>query len=1312
MPRPDEDVGIGSVTVNAPGSINVKSLHLIAATLHIGDKTSRPHIAPVIDGDLTLVEGSKLYVYAGELTDMSVFKTAETDRDSVAAALWANKDVVEIRGEFLIEGGSAVYPDNAPVSGVPVAFIADSVTLSADSKIDVQNAGWKWVNEAWTVESGAKPLYRESSFSDNGYTYAFGAGSDYRVSASYGGKSGGSPKDRGGKTYYYNRSYGTTFAPFLPGSPGGIYALDDSRFAKRAPGSAVIYSAGMFTLEGKVVADGVAMQYFPTTGGGIWLATGAEFAFGEAASLSADTGNLTGGSKSSGGRIALSEGVTLEQWNTLAKGTVPEGFNESTEIVDCAASVKGGTTGSLSFLRSVNAKVRLTVVLTGNGSVTFGEETHTESFVAKVLPNTDFTLSASAAEGSVFASYVSSLIALGESRSPTITLSTIGPATVQVNFASLAATSRAWSGGSSKRWSDGTNWTPAGVPGPNDSVTLTGGEVEAPVCGISVSALTLDGATLKLGDKTGNGHVALTVAGGLTLTNGAKLYAYAGELADMTVYQNAETDRDSVAAALWANREVVQIGGAFQIGGASTVWTGNSPVSGVPVAFIAGSVSLAEDSKIVSTDMGWKWVKETWTIESGAKPLYKETAFEDMGYTYAFGVGSDYRVSASYGGASSGTTKSRGGKTYYYNRSYGTTIAPFLSGSPGGIYALDDSYFAKRAPGAVVVYSAGAFALEGKVVADGTAMQHFPTTGGGIWLATGTEFAFGEMASLSADMGNLTGSYKSSGGRIALSEGITLEQWDMLAKGTVPEGFNESPEIVECAVSVQGGTAGSLSFVRPASSKVQFDVVLTGAGSVTLDGETYDASFTVKIDPLAEHTLTATAASGSSFLSFVTALAEGGETAADVFSFTTKDPATVYVNFVSDTATARAWNGAVSSRWSNGANWTPAGVPGPNDTVTVSGGTVESAVRGIVLDALTVDAQAKVTIGSGTLDGEVALQVRGDLTVAGGAVLTVAAREYDDLTVFDGINAANSDYAPVYAALWEHASRVLVGGDLLVTGNGSKLRPRVAITTGVPVVFRVDGDVMLGEGASFDAVGQGWGWHIGAWGDPERPLGAKPHVMENGNRKDAWTLALGAGFDYNHAAGYGHAGEAPGNFGDYRYGRAYGFDLAPFLPGSPSGWYSVTPITVAEQDTPRGGGAINVFAKGKINVFGTVNASGHAPWDSSGSSGGGIWLVAEDFAFGASAKLLAKGGDHNNSSFGKDGGGGRIAVCRQLKESEMDSLARTGKGMRRGRIRTLEQFQAQYPGVEVSVVGGHGKETLKGTFVAIDARPGLMLLVK
>lgn len=338
--------------------------------------------------------------------------------------------------------------------------------------------------------------------------------------------------------------------------------------------------------------------------------------------------------------------------------------------------------------------------------------------------------------------------------------------------------------------------------------------------------------------------------------------------------------------------------------------------------------------------------------------------------------------------------------------------------------------------------------------------------------------------------------------------------------------------------------------------------------------------------------------------------------------------------------------------WFTAANWDSGACPLPGDDV--------------VIDGKTVEAQGGLAVNS--------------LKLSGAAKLIVKANELTDYDVFETEEKAT-------AAIAEAACIVTVSGNFTVEGE-TVVQPECGEITGVPVIFKVDGDFTLDEGASFDVTKRGWGWMADEWGS--QPTYAKPCMRESWDT-NGWTFAFGVARSYkSNGSNYGFesAGTTDSRDGRaYCYEQSYGYSFAPFLPGSPSsGYYAVT---LDDYRKERGPGSIVIFCQGTAKVDGLMNANGIQSGNQ-GSSGGGIMLAAQAFEFGESASLTAEGGGAGGAF--KAGRGGRIAILHGFGDEELSQII-TGELP----SDAVEDHAIDENLVKTSVVGGLKGETRAGS---------------
>ena len=350
------------------------------------------------------------------------------------------------------------------------------------------------------------------------------------------------------------------------------------------------------------------------------------------------------------------------------------------------------------------------------------------------------------------------------------------------------------------------------------------------------------------------------------------------------------------------------------------------------------------------------------------------------------------------------------------------------------------------------------------------------------------------------------------------------------------------------------------------------------------------------------------------------------------------------------------------SDWSNPQNWSKGSVPTADDDVLVEGKAV-SATGAIEVSSLTLSgAGAGLSLGKSDHSLHVSADIRGDVTIADGATLTVYAGELEDYaTAFSNALKSAANEAPLIAHIYAHANIFKIGGDFTVSGGG-KVVPVNAVLTGTPVIFKADGDFTLDAQSMFDTRSKGWGWRRDNYDVityTNGVLGARRRNGNGGWMTTGWNLALGSGQNYSCGGGYGGNGRGAGENGKTtsektRNGYAYGYAAAPFLSGAPSGMdhYGDSQTYL---DKARGSGSICVLAKGLVTLGGTLNADGNSS-SCSCASGGGIWIAGRQVTVEPSALLTAKG-KGTTSNIYAPGGGGRIAIVQGASDEELDQLA-------------------------------------------------------
>lgn len=1257
VPTAADDVTISGKEVVAEGDIVAGSISLASgANLKLGSKDLRPNITATITGDFTVDGASKVYVYAGELADPSPFYTAyqgDAQRDAAIAALWQYRNKVIVGGRLEVKGNSTVYPDSPKKTAVPVVFECGSFELAEGSSFNSRGRGFDYINELYSdAPAGAKPnsMNSNTTFSDYGWTWAFGAGCGFNTGAGYGASSSSKKSlTKSGVTYTYGYAYGNSFAPFLSGSPCGLYQVINrpdywasNPDSARGSGAIVIYSTGAMTVNGEMNASsridtyviGNGSEYAAATGGSIWLVTAeSAITFGANALLRARGGKSSNyasyGSDGPGGRIAVAVNVSKAQMDTLAAGSLPAGYLESSLIGGVTADVSshGGRLDYVGTLSYVSNKKPIPVHVTGDGSVRCGDTVYTEDFTVDLAIGETVTLEAVDTAYGAFVYWVTNGV---NDVSATITVGS-GLDEVSAGFRSSRAVVRTWNGSVSTAWENPSNWTPSGIPGPNDDLIVSG------VTSTTMEILTGSfrahdlvvgaNATVKLGSKADRTvDIAFELSGDFVVTNGGKFYAYGPALVDVSVYETAESDYyATLIPALWTAAKRLAIGGDFTVATNSSVYVDTDSVTGLPQIFlVGGDFTVAEGGLVSAKDRGWSWVVgPTSEAIAGYKTSRTNGAWHNnFLWTLAPGAGDDYYTGAGYGGhgylaSSPDARRYEGG--HYYSNPYGYAFAPFLAGSPSGItssgYASWTDAEKTRGGGQVTVFAKGTAAIAGRVDASTDHYDFAGASGGGIWIAADT-FEFGDTAVFDVHGGDTynVGSYKAgSGGRVAFTECTNDVQLATMAGGALPLGYLDlgtvEGAVVNLACGIQhtkGGDhnpdlseSGTLAYVK--EQEAVLHVAIDGGGSIACGGDVYTTNFTLRVLAGTQIVLTATADPGRFNNWDGDILAEGNRYSASLTLDNFRAPEATITAVMPTGHFRRVWTGAAGDGdLANKANYNPSDFEiGESDDLVFS--------------------NRSVTLSKAFTAGGIILEGSSTLTVSPVAI--------------------EGECTP--AALYAGATAIRLPYGLYLRGT-SKLVVNCDPVTGTAPKFEV-GDFELAKGAKIDAKAKGWYWFEGT-DDPRARF-----TVAAVNRQ---TIALGAGYDYYIGGGHG----ANGGGANATYGLAYGFAAAPFLPGSPNGMYNKK-----FDNAKRGGGVVRIHCTGTARVDGTIDAdaenvaTGVTSYGT--ASGGSIWITAANYIGGYGSVLRAQSGDVPTQSYTSLGAGGRVAIGVGLTAAEIDALA-------------------------------------------------------
>ena len=443
-------------------------------------------------------------------------------------------------------------------------------------------------------------------------------------------------------------------------------------------------------------------------------------------------------------------------------------------------------------------------------------------------------------------------------------------------------------------------------------------------------------------------------------------------------------------------------------------------------------------------------------------------------------------------------------------------------------------------------------------------------------------------------------------------------------------------------------------------------VEATAGGAVTTNA-IGDATSVWQADG-ATVSLTAVPAAGYAFVGWAGDAPVAGRFDATL-EFTADRGRTIKALFVPATAGERVWSGEGDAKsWTDPANWSPVGIPGVMESITLPAGAAVESVGGtpVEVGSLTIAEGASLTVCGSTFSTHVqlpdeateadyypsVLKVNGSLTVAG--ALSVG-RQYSmsepTLTVAGDVTVCTNGTLAIFAGYkdlswqtkdgwWQGGGTVTVGGKVSVKSGGWIL-PWCNGLKGAPVVFRT-GSVFIEANGGIDAVSKGWDYSF---------MGETQSIVQYGP-------AVQSGNNYTGASHAGLGGVSSAHAGLNE--TIYGDPLAPYMPGC------TARITQFPAD---GGGAIRLFASGVISCAGQINADGGATYctDSGAGSGGGVWISCTRLHLRGDGSVTARGGDTykkpsyaQNSGVGGAGGGGRVCICEHLTDADLEELFQTG----------------------------------------------------
>lgn len=840
-------------------------------------------------------------------------------------------------------------------------------------------------------------------------------------------------------------------------------------------------------------------------------------------------------------------------------------------------------------------------------------------------------------------------------------------------------------------WEDASNWEGGVVPTAADAVVLDGVSVVATEA-VEVGSLVIQNGSLSIANPDYE-HIGLTVSGALEILRDGVLTMTAGRCTeDPSVYGNVYNQANVLSAQ------------TFHIGNRGMFVPVSEFFTGVPVVVRVEDFVLDYSGVVDSTSKGYGWLPE-----ADFEEMPVGTKKDNNGITYAPGHGSNYGAAASYGGRAWGAT-------------YGYLYAPWMAGSPGGLYNGVNYYNNGRASGsiagggAIVIRATGRAVLAGDIKTDAYARFYNGASGGSIWLIA-NEYTIYSSANLSA-MGAAMWAYASGGGggRVSVAAGITDAEMDALAAGASPADLElaggPTLDFVRVQVSRKGSDGRALdpsldvdTSVRAGTKSHVYDsaeavIVRTEMrnleGRICAEGCLIERVGGVQIDVEAINGVEGRSfaggawelrdgedvviASGTGDVATIPATAEGELTLAWQVEEQFEEPVAEVA--VVDPVT-KQWSGATGGAWEDAGNWAPAGVPRYGDDVLIPAGAYVKAAGVVKAGTLTVEAGAVLAIGGmgqnvleqSAAEGECfGMKVAGDLIVEGD--LSVGGRDGcapieaevgGDLIVRGegrmAVYATRPDWIFFkkyrYENVYADATTVDVGGVIRVEDRGV-IYPDSDYLVGTSVRFRASA-VVVEEGAAFDADMRGYG--VMAYGK-EGPTDAT--LMQTERLSDSFlTFSRGVSFgdriDNKFASGYGgYSFHSDTNLGSQYRGQPYGYAAAPFLPGSPDGY--------GNESSTRGGGVIWIECAGQFTLEGTLRANGGSYlYPGSGisrksrtSTGGGIWVVAKNFSYCGKSRVSADAGTLPSVANAYPSAGGRIAIV--LGNVTADEIAILAEG--------------------------------------------------
>lgn len=841
-------------------------------------------------------------------------------------------------------------------------------------------------------------------------------------------------------------------------------------------------------------------------------------------------------------------------------------------------------------------------------------------------------------------------------------------------------------------WAEPSNWSIDRLPTAADEVTVRGKVTSSGRDAINVASLEIEsGASLCIGAHGLDAHPSLQIAGDFTMKENSSLSVYPGPIDESHTFitGGATVSVGGKATFLPGATVYPYVHGPANMYTRGAVYD-KSLCTGAPVVFSFGSFDLREGASFNADGKGYGLFSTS--------PVSRPANF--VGAT---------RVGAGYGGEGGKNIESPSDVPF---ATYGFRYAPLMPGSPGGsIHNIDISV----GGGAIRISVEGNADIAGTLTANGAPVYNYTGggSGGAIFVSAGL-ITLGDSARLSANGATAYAERHhpkgggGGGGRIALAMGLSDSQLSQVYAEQNPSSVVEADLVnfYPWRVFVDGGFGGTHGYPESdgksgtavfywnstQSAPVPWDYVY-------LDGETrkmlYSSSVSedklvctwiderkIGFDALPGGSVSANSfwiAEGASSPA-VSAMAESGyrfaywmgditdeERYSNPLSLVAKRPRSVKAVFAAETPASYTWSrgGGAAGEWHDPTSWTPAGIPGPEDSVRIApvGGKMANVRVLSYAKAANIEIEGWSNVevgnqfnatGATAADGTgnptrngivgnpfpIGLESKGGISLKSGAVLAVGGDRPSDngsanTLSFSGVKAGGdiilegASSLLVYAGatnvvaadLFENTGIIEAAGKIKV-GAGAKLVTAVNYATEGHVLVKAP-RVEIDEGGTIHSDG----------------LGGKNYIEKGGQYIMPWPpYSLTVNYNADNAYYGGTHGGLGGNTSSGQYAlrhAVYGYENTPVNVGMQGG-----------NNNPRGGGIVHIDA-GTVVLDGTVRANGLTGGWTGGSAGGSVWINCEKFSASATSAISVRGGDRiSDSRIGASGtgAGGRAAV--------------------------------------------------------------------